>query len=132
MLKPLGDRVVIRVAKEEEKTVGGIVLASVAKEKPQTGEVIAVGEGRVLENGTKVPMEVKIGDTVMFEKYSGTEVKYEGVEYLIVSAKTLLPLLNNKQLLQNNIIEEKNYEVKKSWQKRLNLQKMHVQQCYAE
>ena len=76
MLKPLGDRVVIRVAKEEEKTVGGIVLA--------------VGEGRVLENGTKVPMEVKIGDTVMFEKYSGTEVKYEGVEYLIVSAKDII------------------------------------------
>ena len=74
MLKPLGDRVVIRVAKEEEKTVGGIVLASVAKEKPQTGEVIAVGEGRVLENGTKVPMEVK----------------YEGVEYLIVSAKDII------------------------------------------
>ena len=90
MLKPLGDRVVIRVAKEEEKTVGGIVLASVAKEKPHTGEVIAVGEGRVLENGTKVPMEVKIGDTVMFEKYSGTEVKYEGVEYLIVSAKDII------------------------------------------
>ncbi|MDV2931667.1 co-chaperone GroES [Enterococcus faecalis] len=90
MLKPLGDRVVIRVAKEEEKTVGGIVLASVAKEKSQTGEVIAVGEGRVLENGTKVPMEVKIGDTVMFEKYSGTEVKYEGVEYLIVSAKDII------------------------------------------
>ena len=57
---------------------------------PQTGEVIAVGEGRVLENGTKVPMEVKIGDTVMFEKYSGTEVKYEGVEYLIVSAKDII------------------------------------------
>ena len=90
MLKPLGDRVVIRVAKEEEKIVGGIVLASVAKGKPQTGEVIAVGEGRVLENGTKVPMEVKIGDTVMFEKYSGTEVKYEGVEYLIVSAKDII------------------------------------------
>ena len=90
MLKPLGDRVVIRVAKEEEKTVGGIVIASVAKEKPQTGEVIAVGEGRVLENGTKVPMEVKIGDTVMFEKYSGTEVKYEGVDYLIVSAKDII------------------------------------------
>jgi len=90
VLKPLGDRVVIRVAKEEEKTVGGIVLASVAKENPQIGEVIAVGEGRVLENGTKVPMEVKIGDTVMFEKYSGTEVKYEGVEYLIVSAKDII------------------------------------------
>ena len=93
MLKPLGDRVVIRVAKEEEKTVGGIVLASVAKEKPQTGEVIAVGEGRVLENGTKVPMEVKIGDTVMFEKYSGTEVELDGEEYIIVKQSDILAIM---------------------------------------
>ena len=89
MLKPLGDRVVIRVAKEEEKLLEELFCIR-CKRKPQTGEVIAVGEGRVLENGTKVPMEVKIGDTVMFEKYSGTEVKYEGVEYLIVSAKDII------------------------------------------
>lgn len=93
MLKPLGDRVIIKVAQEEEKTIGGIVLASAAKEKPQTGEVIAVGEGRVLDNGTKVPAEVKVGDSVMFEKYSGTEVKYEGTEYLIVSGKDIIAVV---------------------------------------
>lgn len=93
MLKPLGDRVIIEVAQEEEKTVGGIVLASAAKEKPQTGNVIAVGEGRILDNGTKVPAEVKAGDTVMFEKYSGTEVKYEGKDYLIVSAKDIIAVV---------------------------------------
>ncbi|MBM7687889.1 co-chaperone GroES [Enterococcus ureilyticus] len=93
MLKPLSDRVVIEVAKEEEKTVGGIVLASAAQEKPQTGNVIAVGEGRVLENGTKVPADVKVGDTVMFEKYSGTEVKYEGNDYLIVSGKDIIAIV---------------------------------------
>jgi chaperonin GroES len=93
VLKPLGDRVVIKVAQEEEKTVGGIVLASAAKEKPQTGEVIAVGEGRVLDNGTKVPAEVKVGDSVMFEKYSGTEVKFEGTEYLILSGKDIIAIV---------------------------------------
>lgn len=93
MLKPLGDRVIIEVAKEEETTIGGIVLASAAKEKPQTGKVIAVGEGRVLDNGTKVPIEVAVNDTVMFEKYAGTEVKYEGNEYLIVSAKDIVAIV---------------------------------------
>lgn len=93
MLKPLSDRVIIEVAKEEEKTVGGIVLASAAQEKPQTGNVIAVGEGRVLDNGTKVPADVKVGDTVMFEKYSGTEVKYEGNDYLIVSGKDIIAIV---------------------------------------
>ena len=93
VLKPLGDRVVIRVAKEEEKTVGGIVLASAAKEKPQTGTVIAVGEGRTLENGEKAPVAVNVGEQVMFEKYAGTEVKYEGTEYLIVAAKDIIAVV---------------------------------------
>ncbi len=93
MLKPLGDRVVIEVAKEEEKTVGGIVLASAAKEKPQTGTIIAVGEGRTLDNGQKVSVAVKAGDTVMFEKYSGAEVKYEGKEYLIVHEKDIVAIV---------------------------------------
>lgn len=92
MLKPLGDRVIIEVAKEE-KTVGGIVLASAAKEKPQTGTVVAVGEGRLLENGEKVPATVKAGDQVMFEKYAGTEVKYEGKEYLIVAGKDIMAIV---------------------------------------
>lgn len=93
MLKPLGDRVIIEVAKEEEKTVGGIVLASAAKEKPQTGTVIAVGEGRTLENGEKAPVAVNVGEQVMFEKYAGTEVKYEGTEYLIVAAKDIIAVV---------------------------------------
>ncbi|MEO1771264.1 co-chaperone GroES [Candidatus Enterococcus ferrettii] len=93
MLKPLGDRVILEVAQEEEKTVGGIVLASAAKEKPQTAKVVAVGEGNVLDNGEKSPMPVAVGDTVMFEKYSGTEVKYDGTEYLILSAKDIMAIV---------------------------------------
>ncbi|KAF1300764.1 MULTISPECIES: co-chaperone GroES [Enterococcus] len=93
MLKPLGDRVIIEVAKEEEKTVGGIVLASAAKEKPQTGAVVAVGEGRTLDNGEKDPVSVKVGDQVMFEKYAGTEVKFEGKEYLIVAGKDIIAIV---------------------------------------
>ena len=76
MLKPLGDRVILEVQKEEEQTVGGIVLASNAKEKPQTGKVLAVGTGRVLDNGEKVVPSVKEGDTVVFDKYAGTEGNY--------------------------------------------------------
>ncbi|MGM0213455.1 co-chaperone GroES [Enterococcus sp. AZ109] len=93
MLKPLGDRVILEVAQEEEKTVGGIVLASAAKEKPQTAKVVAVGEGNVLDNGEKSPMPIAVGDTVMFEKYAGTEVKYDGTEYLILSAKDIMAIV---------------------------------------
>jgi len=93
VLKPLGDRVIIEVAKEEEKTIGGIVLASAAKEKPQTGTIVAVGTGRILDNGTKAEVAVSVGDTVMFEKYSGSEVKYEGVEYLIVHEKDIIAIV---------------------------------------
>ena len=93
MLKPLGDRVILEVTQEEEKTVGGLVLASAAKEKPQTAKVVAVGEGNVLENGQKSPMAVAVGDMVMFEKYAGTEVKYEGNEYLIIAAKDIMAIV---------------------------------------
>ncbi|MCO6018593.1 MULTISPECIES: co-chaperone GroES [Carnobacterium] len=93
MLKPLGDRVMIEVAKEEEKTVSGIVLPGSAQEKPQTGTIIAVGEGRILENGTKVEMAVKVGDVVLFEKYAGTEVKYEGKEYLVLKEHDLVAIV---------------------------------------
>ena len=93
MLKPLGDRVILEVTQEEEKTVGGLVLASAAKEKPQTATVVAVGEGNVLENGQKSPMPVAVGDMVMFEKYAGTEVKYEGNEYLIIAAKDIMAIV---------------------------------------
>nr|WP_172702863.1 co-chaperone GroES [Enterococcus avium] len=93
VLKPLGDRVILEVTQEEEKTVGGLVLASAAKEKPQTAKVVAVGEGNVLENGQKSPMPVAVGDMVMFEKYAGTEVKYEGNEYLIIAAKDIMAIV---------------------------------------
>ena len=93
MLKPLGDRVIIQVAKEEENTIGGIVLASSAQEKPQIGEVVAVGEGRTLENGEKAVLPVKVGDQVMFEKYAGSEVKFEGQEYLIVNGKDIMAIV---------------------------------------
>lgn len=93
MLKPLGDRIIIEVAKEEEKSVGGIVLASAAQEKPQTGKVVAVGSGRLLDNGQTVTPEVKIGETVLFEKFSGTEVKNDGKEYLILHADQIAAIV---------------------------------------
>ncbi|AKX93298.1 co-chaperone GroES [Neomoorella thermoacetica] len=92
MLKPLADRVVIKVLSSEEKTQGGIVLPDTAKEKPQEGEVIAVGPGKILDNGTRVAPEVKKGDVVVFAKYSGTEVKYEGQEYLIIRDSDILAI----------------------------------------
>lgn len=90
MLKPLADRVVIKVLEEEEKTPGGIVLPDTAKEKPQVGEVIAVGPGRTLDNGQKVTPEVKKGDKVVFSRYGGTEVKIDGEEYLIMRESDIL------------------------------------------
>lgn len=94
MLKPLGDRVIVTVDKEEEKIVGGIVLANNAKEKPQTAEVVAVGEGLVADNGTKLPMNVKKGDKVLFDKYSGSTVKYEDNEYLILHEKDIMAIVD--------------------------------------
>ena len=76
-LKPLGDRLVVKAAPNEEKTKGGLVLPDTVKEKPVEGEVVAVGQGKVLENGTRQPMEVKVGDKVIYSKYSGTEVKVD-------------------------------------------------------
>lgn len=93
MLKPLGDRVILEVQKEEEQTVGGIVLASNAKEKPQTGKVLAVGTGRVLDNGERVVPSVKEGDTVVFDKYAGTEVSYEGEKYLVVRENDIVAVV---------------------------------------
>ncbi|MBC1520425.1 co-chaperone GroES [Listeria aquatica] len=90
MLKPLGDRVVIEVIEAEEKTASGIVLPDSAKEKPQEGKVIAVGSGRVLDSGTKEPLEVKEGDQIIFSKYSGTEVTYEGKDLLIIRESDIL------------------------------------------
>ena len=78
MLRPLGDRIVIELVESEEKTASGIVLPDSAKEKPQEGKVVAVGTGRVLESGERVALEVSVGDRIIFSKYSGTEVKFEG------------------------------------------------------
>jgi len=89
-IKPLGDRVVVKVLEGEEKTKSGIVLPDTAKEKPQEGEVMAVGSGRTLDNGEKLAMEVKVGDRIIFSKYGGTEIKSEGEEYLILSERDIL------------------------------------------
>jgi chaperonin GroES len=83
-LKPLGDRVVIKPSPAEEKTKGGIILPDTAKEKPVVGEIIAVGPGRRSDDGAMIPMELKVGDKVLYGKYSGTEVTVEGQEYLIM------------------------------------------------
>ena len=92
-LKPLADRVVVKKLDAEEKTSGGIVLPDSAKEKPQQGEVLAVGPGRTDDKGNKIPMEVKVGDKVLFAKYTGTEVKVEGTEYLILVERDILAIV---------------------------------------
>jgi chaperonin GroES len=92
-LRPLGDRVVVRVLESEEKTKGGIFLPDTAKEKPQQAKVIAVGPGKTLDDGTKSSVDVKEGDAVLFAKYSGTEVKVDGVEYLVISEKDILAVV---------------------------------------
>ena len=94
-LKPLGDRVVVKPVEKEERTKSGIVLPDTAKEKPQEGIVEAVGTGRILDNGTKVPMELKVGDKVLYAKYAGNEFKLDEVEYLIVSEKDVLAVVAN-------------------------------------
>ena len=91
-LKPLDDRVVVQVSEEEETTASGLVIPDTAKEKPTEGEVIAVGPGK-FEDGTRVPMDVKVGDRVIFSKYGGTEVKVKGEEYLILSARDILAIV---------------------------------------
>jgi chaperonin GroES len=93
LLKPLGDRVIIQLVESEEKTASGIVLPDSAKEKPQEGKVVAVGTGRVLDNGEKVALEVAEGDRIIFSKYAGTEVKYEGTEYLILRENDILAVI---------------------------------------
>jgi chaperonin GroES len=89
-LRPLGDRVVVKPLEAEEKTKGGIILPDTAKDKPQEGEVVAVGPGRVLENGNRVALDVKVGDRVVYSKYGGTEVKIDDEEYLVIRESDLL------------------------------------------
>ena len=93
MIKPLGERVVIEVAESDVKTASGIVLPDTAKEKPQKGTVVAVGAGKLLDNGERAAMEVKVGDGVIFSKDSGSEVKVEGKDYLIVRESDILAVI---------------------------------------
>jgi chaperonin GroES len=92
-LRPLHDRVIVKRLEEEEKTVGGIIIPDTAKEKPQQGKVVAVGKGKVLENGEVTPLTVKEGDRVLFGKYSGTDIKIEGEEHLIMREDDILAII---------------------------------------
>ena len=95
-VKPLQDRLVIKRLEEEEKTKGGIIIPDAAKEKPQEGRVIAVGEGKVLESGQRSPVSVKVGDKILFGKYSGTEIKIDGDEHLILREDDVLAIIVDK------------------------------------
>ena len=93
MLKPLGDRIVIKVIEDTEQTSGGIFIPDSAKEKPQKGEVVAVGAGKVNDKGEREPMDVKAGDTILYAKYAGTDIKIDGTEYKILSVKDALAII---------------------------------------
>lgn len=93
MIKPLGDRVVIQVSEGEKKTASGIVLPDTAKEKPQEGTVVAVGTGKLLDNGQRAALDVNEGDRIIFSKYAGTEIKFGGKDYLIVSERDILAII---------------------------------------
>jgi len=93
-ITPLADRVVVKSLEAEDKTASGIILPDTAKEKPQKGQVLAVGPGKVLDNGTRQPMDVKSGDTVIFAKYAGSEVKLDGEEVLILRESDVLAILH--------------------------------------
>jgi chaperonin GroES len=92
-LKPLGDRIVVKAAPQEERTKGGLVLPETVKEKPVEGIVVAVGNGKVLENGNRQPMDVKVDDKIIYSKYSGTEVKLDGEDFLIISERDVLAIV---------------------------------------
>lgn len=93
MLKPLADRVLVKVEEEETKTMGGILLPDTAQEKSQKGVVVAVGSGKMTEEGKRLPLEVKEGDEVLFAKYSGTEIEDKGEKYLLLSERDILAIL---------------------------------------
>ena len=92
-IKPLEDRVVVKPAPPDEKVQGGIIIPDTAKEKPQKGEIVAIGPGKVSDAGEKIPMTVKVGDTILYGKYSGTEVTIDGEEYLIVRESDILAVI---------------------------------------
>ncbi|MCM8823936.1 MAG: co-chaperone GroES [Candidatus Omnitrophica bacterium] len=93
-IKPLGDRVVIKPSEEKERTKGGIVLPDTAKEKPQEGEIVAVGEGKRSDDGKLIPLSVKVGDKVLYGKYSGTEITINDEDYLIVREDEILAIIS--------------------------------------
>jgi len=92
-LKPLEDRIVVQALEAEQTTASGLVIPDTAKEKPQEGKVVAVGPGRIDDKGARIALDVKVGDVVIFSKYGGTEVKYGGQEYLILSARDVLAIV---------------------------------------
>ncbi|MHA6792773.1 co-chaperone GroES [Pseudonocardia bannensis] len=93
-IKPLEDKIVVQANEAETTTASGIVIPDTAKEKPQEGKVLAVGPGRYTEQGTRIPVDVNVGDVVIYSKYGGTEIKYDGEEYLILSARDVLAIVN--------------------------------------
>jgi len=93
VLKPLEDRIVVRPLEAEQVTASGLVIPDTAKEKPQEGEVLAVGPGRIDDSGKRIPLDVSVGDKVLYSKYGGTEVKYTGEEYLVLSARDVLAII---------------------------------------
>ena len=93
-IKPLEDRLVIQAVEAEQTTASGLVIPDTAKEKPQEGEVLAIGPGRIDDKGNRVPVDVAVGDKVIYSKYGGTEVKYAGQEYLILSARDILAVVS--------------------------------------
>jgi chaperonin GroES len=96
-MKPLADRVIVKPLEAKEVKKGGIIIPDTAKEKPMEGEVMAVGPGKVAENGTRIPMDVKAGDKVLYGKYSGTEVKIDDVEYLIMHAEDIMAIIGEEK-----------------------------------
>lgn len=93
-IKPLEDRIVIKQVEAEQTTASGLVIPDSAKEKPQEGEVVAVGPGRISDSGTRIPLDVAVGDFVIYSKFGGTEVKYGGDEYLVLSARDILAVVS--------------------------------------
>ena len=96
-LQPLGDRILIKALDQLEKTAGGIIVPDTAKEKPQEGKVMAVGKGKLLEDGTIKPLELRVGDTVLYAKYSGTEISHEEKEFLILREDEILAVLKKEE-----------------------------------
>ncbi len=92
-IKPLEDRIVVKSLEAEQTTASGLVIPDTAQEKPQEGEVLAVGPGRIDDKGNRVPLDVSVGDVVLYSKYGGTEVKYAGEEYLVLSARDVLAII---------------------------------------